>query len=107
MRDVIKKSTIIDDIWGKVIEYRLVPDGYLHREDGPAVIYTDGSKEWWIRGNLHREDGPAAILKNEINGKIILRWYWKNYYCDNFDQWLKMAKIPDERKVEMKLKYKE
>ena len=31
----------------------------LHREDGPAVEYADGYKEWFINGKLHREDGPA------------------------------------------------
>ena len=31
----------------------------LHREDGPAVEYTDGHKSWWLSGRLHREDGPA------------------------------------------------
>ena len=31
----------------------------LHREDGPAIEYADGDKEWWINGKLHREDGPA------------------------------------------------
>ena len=31
----------------------------LHREDGPAVEYTDGSKAWYINGQRHREDGRA------------------------------------------------
>ena len=31
----------------------------LHREDGPAIEYTDGSKSWYIDGKCHREDGPA------------------------------------------------
>ena len=31
----------------------------LHREDGPAVEFADGRKEWYLHGNLHREDGPA------------------------------------------------
>jgi len=33
--------------------------GQLHRLDGPAVEYTDGSKEWWVNGDPHRLDGPA------------------------------------------------
>ena len=32
----------------------------LHREDGPAVEWWDGSKEWYLNGKLHREDGPAV-----------------------------------------------
>jgi hypothetical protein len=31
----------------------------LHRLDGPAVEYTDGSKLWLIHGKYHRLDGPA------------------------------------------------
>jgi len=30
-----------------------------HRENGPAVESADGTKEWWLNGKLHREDGPA------------------------------------------------
>ena len=25
-------------------------DGYLHREDGPAIEFYNGDKEWWING---------------------------------------------------------
>jgi hypothetical protein len=35
-------------------------EGKYHREDGPAVEYTDGSKLWFRDGKLHREDGPAT-----------------------------------------------
>ena len=38
--------------------------GELHREDGPAVIYTNGSEEWYINDKLHREDGPAVIWED-------------------------------------------
>jgi|GWRWMinimDraft_15_1066023.scaffolds.fasta_scaffold05973_3 hypothetical protein len=34
--------------------------GNLHREDGPAVEYRSGTKEWWRDGKQHREDGPAV-----------------------------------------------
>lgn len=31
----------------------------LHREDGPAVIYENGSQEWYFNGELHRDnDAP-------------------------------------------------
>ena len=32
----------------------------LHRENGPAVEYTSGTKVWYIKGQCHREDGPAV-----------------------------------------------
>ena len=36
----------------------------LHREDGPAIEYSDGTKCWYRNGKLHREDGPAVIYHN-------------------------------------------
>ena len=36
----------------------------LHREDGPAIEYSDGAKCWYRNGKLHREDGPAVIYQN-------------------------------------------
>ena len=33
--------------------------GKLHREDGPAVQWPNGYKEWYLNGERHREDGPA------------------------------------------------
>ncbi len=36
----------------------------LHREDGPAIIYTNGNQRWYKDGKLHREDGPAVIYPN-------------------------------------------
>ena len=27
----------------------------LHREDGPAVEYKDGEKEWWLNNQSYRE----------------------------------------------------
>ena len=46
----------------------------LHREDGPAVEYSDGTKRWFINGKQHRLDGPAVELCSGtkrwfINGK--------------------------------------
>jgi len=34
--------------------------GKLHRRDGPAIEYADGTKCWYRDGRLHREDGPAV-----------------------------------------------
>jgi hypothetical protein len=34
--------------------------GQLHREDGPAIEYSNGDKFWYINGLRHREDGPAV-----------------------------------------------
>jgi hypothetical protein len=38
--------------------------GELHREDGPAVEWANGDKEWYLNNELHREDGPAVEWAN-------------------------------------------
>ena len=45
-------------------------NGKYHREDGPAVEYADGTKEWYLNGKLHREDGPACEYADGDK-----RWY--------------------------------
>lgn len=34
-------------------------NGELHRDDGPAIEWYDGSNRWFINGKRHRNDGPA------------------------------------------------
>lgn len=51
-------------------------DDLLHRIGGPAVIGTDGTREWLVRGRYHREDGPALELPDgtkqwHLNGKDV------------------------------------
>ena len=36
------------------------PDGTLHREDGPAIEWDNGYKQWCFNGMLHRKGGPAV-----------------------------------------------
>jgi len=48
----------------------------LHREDGPAIEWGDGSKMWFVNGKRHRLDGPAieGVSGNNawcINGESI------------------------------------
>jgi len=39
-------------------------NGQRHREDGPAIEYTNGDKAWYKNGQRHREDGPAVECTN-------------------------------------------
>ena len=39
-------------------------DGELHRTDGPAVEYPNGSRSWFVNGERHRDDGPAVERSN-------------------------------------------
>jgi len=42
----------------------------LHRDDGPAIEWSDGDKSWFFDGKRHRLDGPAV---HRLNGTKI--WY--------------------------------
>ena len=50
-------------------------NGKRHREEGPAIESSDGTKSWWLNGERHREDGPAIEYSNVgykswwLNGK--------------------------------------
>jgi hypothetical protein len=43
----------------------------IHREDGPAIEYSNGDNSWYIDNKCHREDGPAA----DWAGGLQKRWY--------------------------------
>jgi hypothetical protein len=48
----------------------------LHREDGPAIELTDGTKKWYINGELHRKDGAAiewsdGVREYWVDGKFV------------------------------------
>ena len=52
----------------------MVSNGKLHREDGPACEFANGTKAWLLNGKRHREDGPAREWANGrkewlLNGK--------------------------------------
>jgi len=49
-----------------------------HRLDGPAVEYSNGSKEWRVNDKRHRLDGPAVEYSNgskvwSVNDVLIIR----------------------------------
>jgi hypothetical protein len=35
-------------------------DGVPHREDGPAIEHSNGTKSYHLHGRFHRIDGPAV-----------------------------------------------
>lgn len=39
-------------------------ENMLHRDGGPAIEYSDGSKSWYKNGLLHREGNPAVITND-------------------------------------------
>ena len=73
------KCTIRHRENGPAIEYSngdrvWYQNGQLHRIDGPAIEGMSRHKEWWQNGQLHRTDGPAVVFEDGdnywyINGK--------------------------------------
>jgi hypothetical protein len=74
--------------------------GCLHRENGPAIIYHDGSMEWLINGDNHRTDGPAVIWSDDIQ-----EWYINTERYLNNKSFQKAAKLSDEDMTAIVLKY--
>lgn len=66
-----KKDTLYRVIFHDAIRWYY--NWNLHREDGPAVEWKAGKKEWWMYGRLHREDGPA-IYNNGMK-----EWYFHGH----------------------------
>lgn len=56
----------------------------LHRTDGPAVEHPNGDKEYWVNGGLHRTDGPAVERPSGYKS------YWVNGRpFDTEEEWRK------------------
>jgi hypothetical protein len=51
-----------------------------HREDGPAVEFSNGNRSWWLNGKLHRDDGPAVEYANGIK-----YWYKNGEFKEKID----------------------
>lgn len=55
----------------------------IHRYNGPAMEYADGTKKWMLFGRFHRLDGPAEVY---ADGR---EEYWVNgLYYDNYLEYL-------------------
>jgi len=60
--------------------------GKLHRSNGAAIEYSDGSKSYYRHGYLHREDGPAVVRSS---GKS--RYYLFNKAVNRYDVKIRLA----------------
>ena len=69
-----------EEIHGALYYYK---DGYLHREDGPAIEYKDNGNSWILNGKevwndfcdpeceIPKEDIPEAMRKSIIHYKLL------------------------------------
>ena len=65
----IKLQSEYDDLdkfknnYGSII-YHKKNTNIVHNPYGPAIIYANGMKDYWIEGKLHRLDGVARTYAN-------------------------------------------
>ena len=72
----IKKYYVTVDELGITGWFKDAKCKVLHRENGPAIEYADGSKCWFQNGQRHRTDGPAIERADGtkewyIDGKVM------------------------------------
>lgn len=61
-----------------------LPNGQIHRINGPAVETPFGTKQWFVNGNRHRIDGPAI----EWNDGIKEWWINNDTITHEVNEWL-------------------
>jgi hypothetical protein len=86
---------------GPAVEYKDGSKEYwqnnqLHRTDGPALEWKDGSKSWWKNGLRHREDGPAIEWNNGVKDHYLNDEYYSKEVWEIEVAKLKAPKIPEE-----------
>ena len=75
----IKKYHITVDECCTTRWYKDAEHSIRHRENGPAVEYSNGDKLWYQNDQLHRIDGPAI---DRANGH---KEWWQNDLCHRTD----------------------
>ena len=59
----IKKYYVTVDDFGTTRWYKEAKCKVLHRENGPAIEYADGTKRWYINGKVLTEDEFLAATQ--------------------------------------------
>ena len=52
----LKYRVVVDEFGTRYYNTR----GQLHRDEGPAIEWIDGGKEWFQNGQMHRIGGPTV-----------------------------------------------
>ena len=79
-------------------------DGVPHRDGGPAVE-SSGQKQWYQNGVRHREDGPAYEIRSSHSGNLFKEWWLngENYTEEGFEKEMAKRNAPtcDGKMVEI------
>jgi len=76
--------------------------GELHRIDGPAFEWSNGTKMWYVNGRHHRLDGPAYEVFEGSMG-----WYIDGVRCFNFKDFQVAGRLTNDQMTILRLKYGE
>jgi len=77
-----RSNKIRTDVFQQILENLHNPivfmeDGVYHREDGPAIIYPNGNKEWWFRGVKYSSESELEIISKAETATIKrVRYYF-------------------------------
>jgi hypothetical protein len=63
------------------------------------IVNAEGDNFWYQHGEFHRDDGPAIIYANGHKS------WWLNNERFTFERWLDEVDISEEQKVMIKLQY--
>jgi hypothetical protein len=77
-----EKLTVYTNSSGTISHYNA--DGELHNPNGPAVIYPDGGKSYYINDKRHNPNGPAVVMADGyieycINDKKLTKAEFKDW----------------------------
>ncbi len=73
-------NDIPDNFTGVIIvrdNYEWYLDGEYHREDGPAIMFLNFPKEWWLHGSQYSQEEWFNALTPEQKEKAI--WNMDNW----------------------------
>lgn len=68
-------------------------DGKRHRANSPAIECSNGHREWWYDGKLHRLDGPAVEISN---GRVVEYWINNRYFRSQQDWELEVEQLNNQ-----------
>jgi len=71
------------------------------KENAYCIKYSNGDMEWRVNGLFHREDGPALDYSD---GKV---FWWLDGCPILFDVWCNKLNKTNEEKVFLRLKYED
>ena len=83
----LKYRVVVDEFGTRYYNTR----GQLHRDEGPAIEWIDGGKEWYQNGQTHRIGGPAIEWSDSTASWCL---FGKEYTESEYHNQLKDLGVP-------------